>query len=65
MNARTQAAHERNRHGRILAELWSNVPEFSDPKEFLATLSDSLDDLCRSYGKPLPPDIAETFGLRA
>ena len=62
--AQARARASRERAGGIVAELWSNAPVFTDPAEFLEVLTETLDDLCSAYGKPLPGDFREIFGDR-
>lgn len=53
-----------HRSGLIVAECWANAGEFDDPAEFLAALTEVLDDHCTVYDKPLPGDFARIFGTR-
>lgn len=46
---------------RRAAEAYAAVSEFECPKEFLAVLTDVLDDLAEAFSYPLP-DFEEAFG---
>ena len=42
------------RYARYAAECWSNPGQFKTPQEFLAALTEVLNELANAAGKPVP-----------